>query len=205
MIKRTNSITGERFALHSVPTPRMMAVFLASLACALFALIGLPGTAQAQSNTSSVDTSVGLIEPLTITKLSDLNFGDLVVTTGGTVVLTPTVTATCTTTGGVIHAAECEPATFGGSGVTGERVRVRRPIGNTITLTGPGADMTVTNITINGDPTLIPTNSNPNWERFLIGDPSGTFIFRVGGTLNVNPNQLPGVYTGTFDIRLDYQ
>lgn len=183
----------------------MMVVFLAALACSLLGLFALPTAAQAQANTTSTPTSVGLIEPLTITKLSDLNFGDLVVTTGGTVVLTPTTIPICTTTGGVIHAAECEPATFGGSGLFGERVRVRRPIGNIITLTGPGADMTVTNITINGDPTLIPTQSNPNWERFLIGDPSGTFVFRVGGTLNVNPSQLPGVYTGTFDIRLDYQ
>jgi hypothetical protein len=205
VIKRTNSITGERFALDGVPTPRMMAVFLASLACALFALIGLPGAAQAQSNTTSVDTSVGLIEPLTITKLSDLDFGKLVVTTGGTVVMTPTVTPTCSTTGGVIHTAECEPAVFGGASQFGERVRIRRPVGRTVTLTGPGADMTITNITINGDPTLIPVQSNPNWERFLVGSLDGTFVFRVAGTLNVNAGQLPGVYTGTFDIRLDYQ
>lgn len=164
--------------------------------------IGAP--AQAQSG-GSHDTRVSLIEPLTITKLADLDFGDLVVTTGGTVVLTPTDTATCITTGGVLHNAECVPATFGGSAQFGQRVRVRRPIGNAITLTGPGPDMTVTDITINGDPTLVPTRSNPNWERFTIGSADGTFIFRVGGTLNVNPSQLPGIYTGTFDIRLDYQ
>ncbi len=173
---------------------------------ALFgAAFAAPATAQAQSNGGTFESRVGLIDPLTITKLSDLDFGDLVVTTAGTVVLTPTATATCTTTGGVIHSAECTPATFGGSGPTGQRVRVRRPIGRTITLTGPGADMTVTNITINGNPTLTPTQSNPNWERFTIASADGTFFFRVGGTLNVNANQTPGVYTGTFDIRLDYQ
>ena len=166
--------------------------------------MGVSAPAQAQSS-GSFDARVGLIEPLTITKLDDLDFGDLVVTTGGTVVLTPTATATCVTTGGVIHSAECVPARFGGSGQTGQRVRVRRPIGNTITLTGPGTDMTVTDITINGDPDLIPAQSNPNWERYTIGSADGTFILRVGGTLNVNAGQLPGVYTGTFDIRLDYQ
>ena len=205
MIKRTNSITGERFALQSVPALQKMVVLLAALAAALFALVALPSAAQAQSNTNSSQTAVGLVEPLTITKLTDLDFGDLVVTTGGTVVLTPTTSSTCTTTGGIIHTAECQPATFGGSGQLLQRVRVRRPIGNTITLTGPGADMTVNNITINGDPTLIPIQSNPNWERFLVGSLDGTFVFRVGGTLNVNANQLPGVYTGTFEIRLDYQ
>jgi hypothetical protein len=169
------------------------------------AAFAMPMAASAQSNGGTIDTRVGLIEPLTITKLSDLDFGDLVVTTGGTVVLTPTATASCTVTGGIIHSAECQPATFGGSGTPGQRVRVRRPVGRTITLEGPGADMTVTDITINGNPDLSPTQSNPNWERFTINSSDGTFIFRVGGTLNVNANQTPGIYTGTFDIRLDYQ
>lgn len=177
-------------------------------AAGTLALIGsalaAPVTAQAQSD-QTTGTRVSLIEPLTITKLSDLDFGDLVPGSGGTVVLTSTPTQTCTTTGGVIHAAECQAATFGGSGATGQRVRIRRPIGRIITLTGPGADMTVTDITINGDPSLTATQSNPNFERFRINSADGTFIFRVGGTLNVGANQEPGIYTGTFDIRLDYQ
>lgn len=168
------------------------------------AAIAMPSAASAQSNGSN-EARAALITPLTITKLSDLDFGHLFVTTGGTVVLTPTSTATCAVTGDVIHSAECTPASFGGSAQTGQRVRVRRPIGNTITLSGPGDDMTVTNITIDGDPDLVPARSNPNWERFTIGSADGTFIFRVGGTLNVNANQLPGTYSGTFDIRIDYQ
>ncbi|HMP56672.1 MAG TPA: DUF4402 domain-containing protein [Novosphingobium sp.] len=27
----------------------------------------------------------------------------------------------------------------------------------------------------------------------------------MGGTLNVNANQAPGVYTGTFDVTVQYQ
>ena len=72
-------------------------------------------------------------------------------------------------------------------------------------VTAASCTSTFNNITINGDPLLIPVQSNPNWERFRIADPQGIFLFRVGGTLNVNAGQLPGVYTGTFDIRLDYQ
>lgn len=168
------------------------------------ALTALPSVAQAQ-DTATVESRVGIIEPLTITKLSDLDFGDIVPSTGGTVVLNPTISPTCTVTGAVIQSGECQPASFGGFGGAGQRVRVRRPVGRTITLTGPGADMTVTDIIINGSPDMTPVRSNPNWERFLIGSADGTFVFRVGGTLNVNPNQTPGLYTGTFDIRLDYQ
>ncbi len=146
-----------------------------------------------------------MIEPLTITKLADMDFGDIIGSSGGTIVMTPEALPTCTATGGLVQTAECQPAVFGGSGQFRQRVRVRRPIGNTITLTGPGTDMTVTDITINGAPSLTRVRSNPNWERFRINTLDGTFIFRVAGTLNVNPNQAPGIYTGTFDIRIDYQ
>lgn len=175
-------------------------------AFALFgALLMAPGQAFAQNATFTTDVEALLVRPLTITKVNDLDFGDLVVTTGGTVVLAPTSTATCTPTGGVIHSGECEAATFAGLGVDGQRVRVRRPAGRTITLTGPGADMTVTDITIFSDSTLTPAQSNPQWERFFVNAADGAFFFRIGGTLNVNASQAGGVYTGTFDVRLDYQ
>ncbi|MEP0392780.1 MAG: DUF4402 domain-containing protein [Erythrobacter sp.] len=177
-----------------------LAKLVASL-CALW-LVANPAHAQSSSN---VDTQTVLLEPLTLAKLSDMDFGDLLVTTGGTVVLSADSVTTCIATGGVVHTQECQPATFAGSGISGQRVRVRRPIGRTITLTGPGDDMTVTDFTIDGGATLNLVNSNPNWERFRINTLDGVFIFRVGGTLNVNPNQLPGVYAGSFDIRIDYQ
>ncbi len=176
-----------------------MAIFASFVAVTTFA-----GPAMAQ-NTYSVSAYTTLIEPLTITKLEDMDFGDIAGTSGGTIVLTPTVTPTCTATGGLVRTNACVPAVFGGAGPTNQRVRIRRPIGNTITLTGPGADMVVTDITFNADPTLTHVQSNPNWERFRIISPDGIFIFRVGGTLNVNANQTPGTYTGTYSIRLDYQ
>jgi len=176
---------------------------LSALACAL-AFMGAPTMASAQ-DAETVDARVGIVEPLTITKLSDMDFGDIIPAAGGTIVLTPTISPTCSVTGAVIHSAECQPATFGGFGAAGQRVRVRRPIRRQIVLTGPGDNMIVTDITIDGDPDLTLVRSNPNWERYLIGSSDGTFVFRVGGTLTVNPNQAPGVYTGTFDIRLDYQ
>ena len=177
-------------------------VLCAPLAAAL-ALAPTVATAQSTSETS--DARVGLVDPLTITKLSDMDFGDIIGASGGTIVLTPDALPTCTPTGGLVHTNECQPAIFGGSGQFNQRVRIRRPVGNTITLSGPGADMIVTDITINGSPSLRPVRSNPNWERFRIDTLDGTFLFRVGGTLNVNPNQTPGLYTGTFDIRIDYQ
>ena len=172
---------------------------------AAMAALWLPVTpAQAQTVTSNDATTI-LIEPLTLAKLADMDFGEIFVTTGGTVVMTPGAVPTCTTTGGLVHSEECQPATFAGLGRTGQRVSVRRPNGRTITLTGPGADMLVTDLTIDGGVTLNPIQSNPVFERFRINTLDGSFIFWVGGTLNVNANQTPGLYTGTFDIRVDYQ
>jgi hypothetical protein len=33
---------------------------------------------------------------------------------------------------------------------------------------------------------------------------TGTDSFAVGGTLNIGATQIPGVYTGTFDVTVDY-
>jgi hypothetical protein len=41
--------------------------------------------------------------------------------------------------------------------------------------------------------------------RYRIDSPSGAFAFRVGGTLNVNPGQTVGVYTGSFAVQINYQ
>lgn len=170
------------------------------------AVAGVLAAAQASAQAvESVEARVTLVEAASITRVGDLDFGQIVGVTGGTIVLSPDETATCDTTGGLVHSGSCVAAAFGGAGATGERLRIRRPIGNTIVLSGPGADMTVTNITFGAAAGLTPVQSNPSWERFRIDAPDGVFLFRVGGTLNVNADQAPGIYTGTFEIRIDYQ
>jgi hypothetical protein len=185
----------------SRPAPATRSPCLAALA-GLLALWAGPAGAQ---ETFQGEARAALIEPLTLTKLADLDFGYIIPATGGTIILSPTVAPNCTTTGTLIQSGPCQPAAFAGLGAQGQRVRVRRPVGRTITLTGPGEAMDITNITINGNPGLTPVRSNPNWERYLIASADGSFTFRVGGTLTVNPEQAPGIYSGSFDIRIDYQ
>jgi len=124
--------------MASSPLSCLRSLFRAWLAAGLFGGVLAHASAFAQ-DTTTVDARAAIIEPLTLTEISDLDFGDLVGTAAGTIVLTPTATATCVATGGLIRSAECQPATFAGSGNRNQRVRVRRPVGNTITLTGPGA------------------------------------------------------------------
>jgi hypothetical protein len=64
---------------------------------------------------------------------------------------------------------------------------------NSVTLKRVGGTetMTVSNFTLQGQS-----------KRTLAKAQS--FTFRVGGTLNVAANQVEGVYTGTFDVTVQY-
>ena len=62
----------------------------------------------------------------------------------------------------------------------------------TLRRSGGTETMTVSNWTIEGGSTI----------RLLLR--SGSFDFRIGGTLNVGANQAPGIYSGTFNVTAEY-
>lgn len=181
-------------------------------ACALvfacsFALSSAPAIAQSVNGVANanINSSIAVVEPLTILKTRDMDFGKIAGIVAGTVVMTPDDTATCTESAGLVHTGVCTSARFAGSGNSGSIIRIRKPAGNTIDLTGPGTTMTVTDFQIDGSPELLQLNNSNGFVRYRIVSANGGFVFRVAGTLNVNANQAPGVYTGTFTIIADYQ
>lgn len=148
---------------------------------------------------------MAIYKRLGLIKVEDLDFGSILETgTGGTVVMTPTPNASCAVTGSLTHYGECQPAVFGGAGTDGAIIRIKKPPGAKLKLVGPGVDMNVTDFTIDGSPELITLTSTPGYSRYRIDSPTGIFTFRVGATLNVNANQLPGLYTGNFIVVVDY-
>lgn len=166
---------------------RAAGVFLAAFAFP-------PMAVHAATMTTTVELSI--IEPFTVVKLADLEFGSMFAgTTAGTVTINPN-TLGRTMTGGVSAApGSFNPAEFITRGAPNRRVIVRLPSGPvTLSRIGGGGSMTVTNWTRNGAP---PT-STP------LG-PDGLLQFRVGGRLNVGANQMPGRYTGSFSIEVQYQ
>ena len=160
-----------------------------------------PAQAQAQR---SVDVRLAIFGELTITKVNDLDFGNIVAPVAGTVLMTATANPTCTASAGLVQSGVCQPAEFGGRGETGRIVRIKKPPSNKITLTGPGANMTITSLVLNGSPDLTLVQATSGYSRFRINSPTGIFEFRIGGTLNVGANQAPGVYTGTFQVDIQY-
>lgn len=188
------------------PSPGSGTRGLAGMRIALAALLfaGLPAAPAMAQATNTVDIRATLLGELSLLKTEDLDFGNIAGTSAGTVTMTATASPACTASAGLVHSGECQPATFIGKGQNGRIVRIRKPTADRITLTGPGANMTITNLVLNGNPELTTINVTPGFSRFRINSASGFFTFRLGGRLNVGANQLGGLYTGTFAIDINY-
>ncbi len=154
--------------------------------------------------TQTVDARATLLGELTLVKSEDLDFGGIAGTVAGTVAMTATASPTCTASAGLVHSGECQPASFIGKGQNGRIVRIKKPSADRITLTGPGADMTITNLVLDGSPELTSIQQTSGFSRFRINSTTGFFTFRLGGRLNIGANQLGGLYTGTFNIDINY-
>ena len=93
-----------------------------------------------------------------------------------------------------------EPARFAGLGTPNRQVNISLG-SNTIWITGPGTRMRVRDFEIGSTPTAI-LSTTPT--RFIITSTLGNYNFPVGATLEVGANQMPGDYSGTFTITLNY-
>jgi hypothetical protein len=136
--------------------------------------------------------TVQIFPPASVRKLEDLDFAFLAVTTAGTAIINPNTDA-MTTTGGVLHVGGVPfPAMFEASSPVRAVVIIRIPR-NPITVTRVGGTetMTVSNWTMSG-----------NSRRTVAAHEA--FTFKLGGTLNVNANQVEGTYVGTFDVEVQY-
>jgi hypothetical protein len=133
-----------------------------------------------------------LMRPLTLTKLNDMDFGNLGVTAAGTAVINP-VTDTMTTTGGVLRLGGTpRAATFRGVAQGNAVVNIRIPNGG-VNLTRVGGTQTI----------LLNAFTLDGQSKRTMAQ-AGIFDFKVGATLRPAVGQMEGVYTGTFDITIQY-
>ena len=162
------------------------------------------GPAMADEQESAV-AQVGVLTALSLIAERDLDFGKIAPTPSGGTVVMPAVNApSCTTTGGLVHTGKCQTAKFAGYGVLNQIVRIKLPAAGRITLTGPGTSMLIDNLSIGAPGGLAYVGNGAGFVRYRITGASGIFDFRIGGRLNVNANQLGGVYQGQLDVRIDY-
>ena len=139
--------------------------------------------AQASENATA---SATIVAPITIVKVTDMNFGDVAVQTGtgGTVVLAPGGDRTTGGAGGVTlpvsGATAITAASFTVGGEGAYTYAITLPPG-TVTIVSGENDMDVTDFT-----------SDPSGTGTLS---SGSQTLNVGATLNVVAGQAAGVYT----------
>lgn len=133
-----------------------------------------------------------LLRSLTLTKLVDMDFGDLGVVGAGTAVIDP-VSDTMTTTGGVLRLGGTpNAAQFRGVASGNSVVNIRIP-NRPVMLTRVGGTETISldAFTLDGQS-----------KRAMAQ--AGVFTFKVGGTLRPAVGQVDGLYTGTFDVTIQY-
>ncbi|RDC58991.1 hypothetical protein HME9302_00168 [Alteripontixanthobacter maritimus] len=172
---------------------------------AAFALPSATAFAQA-AHSQSITTRTQVTDGMQLSNPWDMDFGVVLVQGAGTIVMTPAADTTCTVTGQLIHNGTCVASQFDATGAFLRRIRIRKPAQNRIVLTGPGADMIVSNVVIGGETGILRLTQNGRSRniRYLVINPDGTFTFKMGGTLTVAADQAPGLYTGQFEVNLDY-
>ncbi|HKX91722.1 MAG TPA: DUF4402 domain-containing protein [Sphingomicrobium sp.] len=133
-----------------------------------------------------------VILPAQITKLYDLDFGFLTVTTAGSAIVDSTA-GNVSTTGGVLFAGGLpHAALFEAVSPSKTVVHIRLPKkAETLTRVGGTETMSVDGWTLNGAET-----------RNVVAHE--TFEFAIGATLHVGAGQVEGTYTGSFDVTIDY-
>ena len=157
-------------------------------------LLSLPAAAGAArvSAAPKAQATAGLLRPLTLQRWADLDFATLAVTTGGSATVNP-VTGLMSVTGGLLYVAGApSPARYAGAASKQTVVIIRVPKTDVlITRVGGTQTLVVNNFTLDGQD-----------KKALAQQES--FTFAVGATITVPAGTVEGLYTGEFDVTVQY-
>jgi hypothetical protein len=161
-------------------------------------------TAQSVGTVNATGANATLLVAMSLSEEAPLNFGSslLANTAGGTVIL-PSNSATRGYTGGVANSAATPVPTIAAYTVHGtalETYVLVLPSLTTVSHTSISSGINTMGITemkarFNGEDADATTSTLAA---------NGTDSFTLGGTLNVQENQIGGQYSGTFQVSVDY-
>lgn len=132
-----------------------------------------------------------IVRPLTLVRTADMDFGGLIVTTGGTATINPQ-TGAMTVTGGLLPVSgPISPARYAGAATRLALIFIRIPSAPVaIRRQGGTETLQVSNFTLNGGALRI------------VG--TAAFAFAVGARLTVPAGTVDGLYTGDIDVTVEY-
>jgi hypothetical protein len=140
------------------------------------------------ANTAQADAFANIVSPLSVTFQTNLDFGTIVGPFAGDVVeIDATGTPNC---GTLVCSGSPGAATFTIVGTPDQQLKYT--IDNTVTLTGPGGNLTV-------DTTAAADRSAPGSL-----DSSGNATLAVGGKLTIPAGTTDGLYSGKLNVQVDY-
>ena len=160
------------------------------LGAMVLAAVSLAQSVNAQSASASFNASARIVTPISIAKVTDMNFGDVVPSgSAGTVVLSTAGARSVTGGANLGNASGTSAATFT---VSGQGL-------STYAITLPAA----ANITSGANTMSVGTfTSNPSGTGTLAA--GGTQALALGATLSVGASQATGSYTGSFNVSVVY-
>ena len=168
-----------------VPTAkRLGSAILACVACAGSPALAVTGTAQVNAR---------VVKPLTRSKVQDLDLGTMTLGPGtwsnATIQLTRTGTFACAAN--VTCTGATQVAIYNVQGSNQQTVQITAP---SVTLTNQSDPTKTLTLTVDNPGSIpIPNSGQPGVN------------FSLGGSITVNSTTAVGVYSGTFNVTVDYQ
>lgn len=154
------------------------------------ALTATPASAQSTPTTQAT-ASASIKKPLIISRVADMNFGDILLSGSGTfsanVVIARDGTLTCPSTN-LTCSGTTSAASYNVSGNKSQQVNITAD--TSLTLTSPNGTLSMA---VDAPANVILANS---------GAPGTNF--GIGGTLTLTNNTPDGLYTGTFNVTANY-
>lgn len=154
-------------------------------------------TTPVATDTATAEARGVVLQPLTLTKTADLDFGTVVASsTAGTVTIDPD-DGTRSVTGGVTEVPSYpgQRALFEGAGTAGQQVLLTLAAPTVLISTTNSADkVTVDSMTL---------DSGNATTRTI--DSTSAFAVGVGGVFGIAADQPNGKYVAQFDLTADYQ
>jgi hypothetical protein len=168
--------------IRTTPLAATVAVLTLSATPALSAPVSV-------SNGPVTATAV-IVKPLTLSKVSNLDLGSIVVQDNGTISMDATGAIVCSAT--LTCAATGTPAEYKVTGTNNQVVQINKP---DVTLTNSGNPGT--------DLTLVMTGYGATSVTLPNSGATGT-NFKLGGSIAIPANVKDGTYTGNLSVTVNY-
>lgn len=167
-----------------------LAAFAASVA------VASPAFAQSVTASATAEARGLVLQPLTLTRVDDLDFGTVIASAVAGQVTIDEDTGARSVSGGVlgVPTAPGQRGLFAGAGTAGQQVD--------LTLTPPAGGVLVSGANFLTVSAMVLDNGNSTTRTI---DLTGAFQVGVGGTFDIAASQPNGLYAADFDLTAEYQ